>query len=72
MIVGVAFNGVPIMSGISEFGFDPFYPRRYGTNYNVKVISVDDCLGHSAISGFYHYYSVSPCILSNTFKTTVA
>ena len=30
LVVGVAFNGVPIMSGLSEYGFDPFYPKKYG------------------------------------------
>ena len=69
LIVGVSFNGVPIMSGVSEYGFDPFYPRRFtGSAYSVRSINVDDCLGHSSISGFYHYYSVSPCVLSSTLR----
>lgn len=68
LIVGVAFNGVPIMSGLSEFGFDPFYPKRFGTNTNVRAVPVDDCLGYSGTTGFYHYYSISPCILPSNYK----
>ena len=70
LVVGVAFNGVPIMSGLSEYGLDPFYPKKYVNLFNVRSIPVDDCLGYSALSGFYHYYSMSPCILTSTFKTT--
>lgn len=28
-IVGIALNGVPILSGTSELGFDAYYPKTY-------------------------------------------
>ncbi|CDW88065.1 UNKNOWN [Stylonychia lemnae] len=63
-IVGIALNGVPIHTGNSEYGSDVFHPKKFGTKYNsYKQIKLDNCLGSSEISGFYHYYGWSPCIL---------
>lgn len=29
LVVGVALNGVPILAGTSELGFDAFSPKTY-------------------------------------------
>eukprot|EP00347_Sterkiella_histriomuscorum_P010754 403375051 len=59
-IVGVALNGVPIMQGLSEYGLDPFYPKKYENLTNLQTIPVDDW--SLSLSGFYQYYSASPSI----------
>ncbi|CDW90957.1 UNKNOWN [Stylonychia lemnae] len=63
-IVGIALNGVPIHIGNSEYGSDVFHPKKFGDKaYSEKTVELDQCLGSSEISGFYHYYGWSPCIL---------
>ena len=72
-IVGVALNGVPIYTGTSELRYDAFNPKGYGIYKNPKPINVDICLGSLSNSGFYKYYSYSPCMLplfgTNTVKS---
>ena len=61
-IVGITLNGLPIYSGTSEFGYDAYFPKSYGKNTNPRAVDVDACLGSTEHSGFYKYYSFSPCI----------
>lgn len=71
-IVGIAFNGVPIYQGTSELKYDPFYPRAYGEEHiHPTAIEVDACLGSYDHSGFYHYYSYSPCIKQSSIKQSM-
>ena len=68
-IVGIAANGVPIYQGTSELKYDAFFPKAYNLYRYPKAIDVDACLGHSAYSGYYHYYSFSPCIFNTAVKS---
>lgn len=67
-VVGIALNGVPIVSGTSELGFDALYPKAYGENTQPRGIDLDLCLGTADYSRFYHYYSFSPCIMPSKIK----
>jgi len=65
LIVGISLNGVPFFTGLYEYGLDAFYPKAYN-GVSVKTMSYDFCLGDSSETTFYHYYSMSPClVLSN-------
>lgn len=66
-IVGIALNGVPFFSGVSELGMDAFKPNKYN-GVKAKAIAPDSCLGDSTYTQFYHYYSASPCILDGAWK----
>jgi hypothetical protein len=61
-IVGIAINGVPIFSGVSTLGYDPYGPKLYGSSGTLLGIDPDHCLGDNDYETFYHYYSFSPCI----------
>lgn len=68
MYVGVALNGVLIYPGAHN-GQNAFNPV-VGTPLNYTV---DHCLGYADSSaGYptYRYYSYSPCILTNTLKSS--
>lgn len=67
-VVGIAFNGVPIMAGTGETGFDPFYPKAYDTHVVSSTYVFDICLGNNDYNSFYHYYSMSPCIVPTQTK----
>jgi hypothetical protein len=68
-IIGVALNGVPMSNGFSELHYDFIFPKAYSTMKYPKTIDIDVCFGNQLYSGFYHYYSFSPCILlSNNDK----
>lgn len=69
-IVGVAFNGVPILPGTSELGFDAFLPKTYNGE-TATAAYVDYCLGSSEYHTFYHYYSFSPCIYHGSLWSQV-
>eukprot|EP00347_Sterkiella_histriomuscorum_P016074 403354588 len=68
-VIGISLNGVPIVSGTSELGYDALAPKKYGANIDPQPIDVDLCLGTADYSRFYHYYSFSPCILPTDVKT---
>ena len=40
-IVGIAVNGVPIFSGVSEFGVDAFFPTSYNGRKTPLPIDFD-------------------------------
>jgi hypothetical protein len=74
-VVGVAINGVLIMSSSSSF-HDPYSPKTWAmTPPSPAVIaatikaapqageSVDSCLGRTTSLGNYHYKMLTPCIL---------
>jgi hypothetical protein len=65
-IVGIAINGVPIHSGLSENLYDFFAPK--GTGPLAKRVEVDACLGSNYNTNFYHYYSFSPCVFPNSLS----
>eukprot|EP00347_Sterkiella_histriomuscorum_P013853 403363115 len=67
-IVGISLNGVPIHEGYSVFGYDAYYPRRLSRDYPLRAVQVDECLGNADDRGYYHYYSVSPCLQSSNYK----
>eukprot|EP00347_Sterkiella_histriomuscorum_P012707 403367527 len=67
-VVGISINGVPILQGLSESGYDPYYPRAYGSKRTPKVVGVDFCLGYTGLSKYYHYYTFSPCMLDTNIK----
>jgi hypothetical protein len=67
-VVGVALNGVFLHPGISELGYDAFYPKAYATQVSPQSIDPDLCLGSSTYSSSYHYYMFSPCILEQKIK----
>ena len=67
-IVGVALNGVPFYTGTSVFGYDAFFPQAYGGRQNPRRMEVDHCLGNIDSTGYYKYFSFSPCI----FETQTA
>jgi hypothetical protein len=66
--VGVAFNGVPIQKSVSADGYDPLFPQAYDGHADPVKAQIDDCVGFLDGTGFYSYYSVSPC-LSSSFIT---
>lgn len=68
--MGVALNGVFLKAGISELGYDAFFPKAYGTFDNPVAIDPDICLGSSAYSSAYHYYMFSPCIFETKIKNS--
>jgi orotate phosphoribosyltransferase-like protein len=43
-IVGIALNGVPLFSGISELGMDAYSPKSYN-GVSAKSIVPDFCMG---------------------------
>lgn len=70
-VVGVALNGVLIMSSSSGF-HDPYNPKTWTltspTPSSLKTApataeSVDSCLGRTNSAGNYHYKMLTPCIL---------
>ena len=67
-VVGIAFNGVPIMAGTGETGFDPFFPKAYEGHAVSSTYVFDICLGNNDYNAFYHYYSMSACILPTPTK----
>jgi hypothetical protein len=67
-IVGVALNGVPIFSGVSELGMDAYAPKSYN-GASKKEIAPDYCMGDTQYTTFYHYYSMSPCIFDGSLKS---
>lgn len=67
-IVGVALNGVPIFSGVSELGMDAYSPKSYN-GAKAKSIAPDFCMGDTEYTTFYHYYTMSPCILEGSLKS---
>ena len=64
---------MPIYTGTSELKYDAYFPKGYGLYKAPKAITTDVCLGSVSTSGFYKYYSYSPCMLpvvdSNSIKT---
>jgi hypothetical protein len=66
-IVGFALNGVFIFTPASEFGYDAFYPVKYGNKQNPTAVTADICLG-SVYQSTYKYHMFSPCILPNALK----
>ena len=44
-VVGVALNGVLFYTGNSEYDYDAFFPKAYGTNGTMITIDPDICLG---------------------------
>lgn len=60
--VGISLNGIWLHTGLSELGYDPFFPTAYGTKTSPKAIETDVCLGTSLYSTAYSYYMFSPCI----------
>lgn len=65
-VVGIAFTGVPIMDGNSEFDLDPFYPKPALAGASVQSQS-DWCLGNvNSQTPFYHYNSASPCMSTSS------
>ena len=70
-IVGMALNGVYLFAGTSEYGYDAYFPKAYGTKQSPRAVSVDTCLGTSSFANTYRYYMFSPCIYDNpALKTT--
>src|SRR5450830_1333808 len=61
-VVGVALNGVFLFAGLSEKGYDAFYPKSYGKKTDPAGVSVDICLGASQSYNTYRYYMFSPCL----------
>lgn len=68
-IVGIALNGVPIFSGVSELGMDAYAAASYN-GVKATNIAPDYCLGDNSHTSFYHYYTMSPCILSGALKSS--
>ena len=54
------------MSGFSELKYDFIAPKSYGSYRYPQKVDVDTCFGNQLGSGFYHYYSVSPCIFDTS------
>jgi hypothetical protein len=64
-VVGVALNGVFLFAGLSEKGYDAFYPKPYGNKIDPRGVAVDICLGSSQSYNTYRYYMFSPCLYKN-------
>ena len=69
-IVGYALNGVFFFSGSSQYGYDAFFPKAYGTRNNPRKIEVDVCLGSSDHYNTYRYHMFSPCIYDISLRDT--
>eukprot|EP00347_Sterkiella_histriomuscorum_P014134 403362035 len=67
-IIGVSINGVFLRPGISELGYDAFYPNAYSLQQDPIAIDPDLCLGSTQYTTAYHYYMFSPCILDQKLK----
>jgi hypothetical protein len=67
-VVGVALNGVPFFSGVSELGMDAYAPKSYN-GVSKKSIDPDYCMGDTEYTTFYHYYTMSPCIFDGSLKS---
>eukprot|EP00347_Sterkiella_histriomuscorum_P008835 403343557 len=50
---------------------DAFYSAAYGKVQSPSRVDLDVCLGTATGTGFYHYYSFSPCILFSEVKSSV-
>lgn len=69
-VVGIALNGVFFMSGTSHYGYDVFFPTKYGNMNNPKGYEFDVCLGNQATYQTYRYHSYSPCIYDISLRKT--
>jgi hypothetical protein len=69
-VVGIALNGVFIYAGVTHLGFDPFYPKPYGTKTNAAGYSFDVCLGTQVTNRQYRYHSYSPCVFAISLRNT--
>lgn len=70
-IIGIALNGVFLFTPMSEFGYDAFYPVKYGNKLNPTPVNADICLG-SVYQSTYKYHMFSPCILPSNLKSVSA
>eukprot|EP00347_Sterkiella_histriomuscorum_P020938 403335876 len=66
-VVGIALNGVFIFGAVNEFGYDAFFPIKYGEKLNPQGVEADICLG-SVYQSTYKYHMFSPCILPNSLQ----
>eukprot|EP00347_Sterkiella_histriomuscorum_P021481 403333829 len=66
IVVGIARNGVFIFAGVSELGYDAFFPKKFGRRTDIDEVEVDLCLGSLQTFRTYRYHSYSPCMYDGT------
>eukprot|EP00347_Sterkiella_histriomuscorum_P014803 403359465 len=68
-VVGVLFNGVVLFSGYSDkTSYDAL---QSSSQSRTNATQLDSCLGGYDSQGFYRYFSYSPCVKDQTYKTSL-
>jgi hypothetical protein len=62
------------MQGLQSQNVDPIYPAIYGmvSNTSNAVEKFDTCMGHTPISGIYHYHMTPTCLNVSSNLTKIS